>query len=124
MYHPPFHRRILPWLYIAIFLGTAPLLIFYTAGYRYNPKKHQIERSGTLIIDTIPKGARVSLDGRDSQEVSPITFQNIPPGWHEDRHTKNGYFPWQSILDIRAEQVTFANNLWLWRQSIPSFLCA
>lgn len=117
MYHPPFHRRILPWLYIAIFLGTAPLLIFYTAGYRYNPKKHQVERSGTLIVDSSPKGAHVFLDGQDTQEVSPITFQNIAPGWHDVKLVKSGYHSWQNTLDLRAEQVTFANNIWLWRES-------
>ena len=122
MYQPPFHRRILPWLYVAVFLATAPLLIFYTAGYRYNPKKQQIERSGTLIVDTFPKGAHIYLDGHDTQEISPITFQNISPGWHELRLTKNGYHPWQNNVNIRAEQVSFANNVWLWRESTSTLL--
>ena len=122
MYHAPFHRRILPWLYVAIFLGVAPILIFYTAGYRYNSKKHQIERSGTLIVNTSPKGTRVFLDGHDTQEVSPITFQNITPGWHELRIEKSGYHTWQRTLNVRAEQVTFATDVWLWRQADPSLL--
>ena len=99
-------------------------MIFYTAGYRYNAKKHDIERSGSLIVDTLPKGANVYLDGSDTHEISPITFQNISPGWHEISLQKPGYHTWHHVLDVRAEQVTFANNVWLWKKSTPTLIHA
>ena len=74
MYRPPFHRRILPWIFTIIFFVAAPALVFYTAGYRWNPKKEKIERNGTLIIDSTPADARVYLNGRDTGETTPISF--------------------------------------------------
>ncbi|MDP3794088.1 MAG: PEGA domain-containing protein, partial [Candidatus Uhrbacteria bacterium] len=115
----PFYRRILPWLYLAIFIIIAPLLIFYTAGYRYNLKKAKIERNGTLLVDSNPKGASVLIDDRDTGEKTPISFQNLSPGRHTIRITKHGYHPWQKNLDIRPEQVTFTNDVWLWQNTQP-----
>ncbi len=56
--------------------------------------------------------------------MTPVTFQNIVPGLHRVRVSKNQYFPWEKILEIRAEQVTFANRIWLWKQSSPSLVLA
>lgn len=116
-YRAPFHRRILPWLSLAVFLALAPVVVFYTAGYRYNPKKSIVERNGTLILDSTPRGATVLLDGRETGEKTPITLQNVAPGIHHIRLVREGFYPWEKELDVRAEQVTFANTIWMWRQA-------
>jgi hypothetical protein len=118
-YTPPLHRRILPWLFFLIFLAVAPALLLYTAGYRYNPKKNQLERNGTLIIDSTPSGAIVFIDGENTGETSPVTIQNVVPGWHKIGLQKPGFHPWEKTIEIRPEQVSFANDIWLWRESAP-----
>lgn len=119
MYKPPFHRRILPWIFTIIFFASAPALVFYTAGYRWNPKKDKVERNGTLIIDSKPTGARILLNGNDSGETTPVTLQNTAPGRYLIRLEKDGYHPWEKRLDVQPEYVTFANDLWLWKISEP-----
>lgn len=120
MYRAPFHRRILPWIFAIVFIVAAPALVFYTAGYRWNPKKDKIERNGTLIVDSIPDGARLFLNGRDTEEASPITLQNVTPGKYTVLLTLDGYHPWQKRLDVYPEHVTFANAVRLWRDASPS----
>jgi hypothetical protein len=123
MYRAPFHRRILPWIFTIAFIVAAPALVFYTAGYRWNPKKEKIERNGTLIVDSVPQDARLFLNGRDTAETSPITLQNVTPGKYTVSLTLDGYHPWQKRLDVYPEYVTFANNVRLWRDTNPvSFL--
>lgn len=122
MHSISFSRRILPWLYILIFLLTAPFLILYTAGYRYNAKKAQVERNGTLIVDSFPTKADVFIDDKATGEVTPITFQNITPGVHRIRIAKQNYRSWEKSLDVRSELVTFANNVWLLREAKPTFV--
>ncbi len=119
---PPFHRRLLPWLFFIVFLGLAPALILYTAGYRYNTKKGLLERNGTLIIDSTPRGANVWIDDQDTKETTPVTFQNMAPGWHSIRVVRNGYLAWQKKLEVSAEQVTFANQIWFWKNASSTFL--
>lgn len=122
MYKPPFLRRILPWLYVLVFFIVAPVLLFYTAGYRYNLKKRLIERNGALIVDGSPKDAPIFLDGVDTGNTLPYTFQNIAPGWHTIRVEKPGYSTWEKRLEIRAEQVSFVNTIRLWPKTAPSLV--
>ncbi len=118
--HPiPFHRRVLPWVYLTIFLVLAPVLLLYTAGYDYNTKKQTIERSGTLIVDTTPRSARILIDGTDTHETTPTTFQHASIGTHRVRVERDGYLPWERDVDIKPEQVTFANNVILWKDVLP-----
>lgn len=115
MYTPPLHRKLLPWLYAAIFLIIAPALIFYTSGYRYNLKKAAIEKYGTLITDSTPAGASVLIDDQDAGDTTPATFQEMTPGLHRVRIQKDRYLPWEKTLEIRQERATFADHVHLWR---------
>lgn len=119
MYSTPFHRRILPWVFAIILLIMAPAVIFYTSGYRWNPKKGVIERNGTLIIDTIPSGATISLNGREQAEKTPVTLQNVSPGTYAISLSKDGYHTWSKSLSIDPERVTFATGINLWPVSEP-----
>lgn len=115
-----FHRRIMPWIFILAFLIIAPTVVFYTSGYRWNPKKGRVERSSTVIIDSIPAGADVAIDGRPTEEKTPVTIQNMAPGIHRLLVSKPGYHPWEKSLDVRPELVTFANSIQLWKEEEPS----
>ncbi len=115
MYTPPLHRKLIPWVYTALFFLVAPVVVFYTAGYRYNSKKAAIEKRGTLIVDSEPEDARILLDGQDTRSKTPGVFQELTPGWHQVRFEKDGYLPWEKSLEIRAERVTFADHARLWR---------
>lgn len=119
MYSPPLHRKLLPWAYAALFFVVAPLLLFYTAGYRYNTKKAAIEKHGTLIIDSSPAGASITLDGQVGIDTTPATFQELVPGWHRVRVERPGYAPWEKSLEIRAERATFADRIHLFREAPP-----
>ena len=118
-YRTPLIRRILPWIYVVIFFVTAPLVVFYTSGYRYNFKKGAVERNGTLIVDSIPTGGDVSIDNQASGEKTPITFQQMTPGWHSVRVTKAGYGSWQQEVFVRAERVSFIDHVGLWKLGDP-----
>jgi len=122
VYRAPFHRQIIPWIFAAIFFATAPVLIFYTSGYRLNTKKTVIERNGTLIVDSTPRGARVYIDDTFTEKYTPVTFQNMAPGDHTIRLERDTYHPWEKRLNVRPEQVTFANTVWLWRDVEPQLV--
>ncbi|MCC7522326.1 PEGA domain-containing protein [Candidatus Uhrbacteria bacterium] len=121
-YRAPFHRRVIPWIFIAVFIVAAPTLIFYTSGYRFNPNKNTIERNGTLILDTEPGNALIELTGNVSNMRTPETLQSMAPGPYRIRFTLDGYHPWEKTLEIKPEQVTFANTVMLWKDTDPALL--
>lgn len=116
----PFHRRVFLWVFFITFIALAPTVVFYTAGYRWNPKKGAIERNGTLIIDTAPKGATIVLNGKTLPDRTPVTLQNVAPGAYTIRLERDDYHPWEKTLEVKAERVTFANNIRLWPVSEPA----
>ncbi|MFA6099634.1 MAG: PEGA domain-containing protein [Patescibacteria group bacterium] len=118
----PFHRKVLPWMFTLIFLIMAPALVFYTSGYRWNPKKHAIERNGTLIIDTSPTGASIKLNGKSIPETTSVTLQNMAPGNYDIELDLKGYHPWSKTLSIDPERVTFASNIILWPDQEPQLV--
>jgi len=121
MYAPPFHRRILPWIFAIVFIASAPVLVFYTAGYRYNPLKEKIERNGTMIFDSKPSGAAILLNGTATGKTTPVTVQDVVPGRYVIRYEKDGYWPWEKQLDVLPELVTFANDVRLWKKSSATY---
>lgn len=114
MYSPPLHRRLLPWVYVVTFFLVAPMVIFYTSGYRYNSKKATIEKRGTLLTDSTPTGASIWIDGQPTNSETPAVFQELTPGFHQIRFQKDQYLPWEKTLEIKPERVTFANEAHLW----------
>jgi hypothetical protein len=115
----PFHRRILPWIFIIVFLAVAPAVVFYTAGYRWNSKKGKVELNGTIIFDSTPNGASVFIDGQPTKVFTPVTIQDMAPGIHQFSVTNSGYHDWQKTLEVRSEHVTFANTITLWKDGQP-----
>jgi len=114
-----FHRRILPWVFVLVFLVMAPAVVFYTAGYRWNQKKGVLERNGTLIIDATPSGAAIDLNGQRITDLAPVTLQNVAPGNYEIKLTLKGYHPWSKTLNVEPERVTFASQIFLWPMAEP-----
>ena len=115
----PFHRRVLPWIFILAFLAVTPIVLFYMAGYRWDAKKGRIERNSTVIVDSTPKGAEITIDGLLTSEVTPVTFETIDPGAHRFKLTSSGYHNWEKTFDVRSDVVTFANQIWLWKDAQP-----
>jgi len=110
-------RRAIALTFIIAFLVTAPLLIFYTAGYRYNFKKAQVQKTGTLIVKTTPRSALVSLNGKSFEATTPLRENNILPDEYDIEITKSGYYPWQKRLSIRPQETTFIEDVVLFPQS-------
>ena len=115
----PLYRKLLLWFFVLVFLISAPLVVFYTAGYRWNPKKGAIERNGTLIIDTTPTNAQIRLNNDLLTETSPSTLKNLSPGTYHIELSLDGYHPWEKTVDIRPEYVTFVNEVHLWPDVLP-----
>lgn len=118
----PFHRRILPWVFVIIFVVLAPTMIFYTSGYRLNPNKRVVERNGTMIIDSLPSRATVYLNDQLLNERTETTLQQVAPGSYTVKLEKAGYHTWQKRLEVKPELVTYINNARLWKKSTPLLL--
>ncbi len=115
-------RRIVFYVSTGIFLVTAPLIIGYTAGYRYHFKQHRIVKTGGLFIATNPKDATIEINTTLRNETSPASILNLSPGDYRVRITKDGYWPWEKRLPVESERMTFANDIVLFKKEPPTLI--
>lgn len=112
-------RRIIAFIFIAAFLITAPILILYASGYRYNLKKNQLKKTGALFIKTEPKSATIYIDNKMQTEKTPAQITHIFPNSHDIAVKKSGYYTWEKNLEIRPQTTTFAENIVLFKNTEP-----
>jgi len=110
------HPRLRLFLYITFvsgFLISAPLVVLYTAGYRFNLETGRFTRTGVLSLDSSPKGATIYIDDERQRERTPAVLKNVIPGTHRVRLEKDGFSSWQKTLSVTAQETTFANKIGL-----------
>lgn len=116
------HRRIISLTFILIFIIGSPLLILYTAGYRYNLKKGTIQKTGALVLETTPNRANIFLNNKDINEKTPARLNHILPEEYKVKIEKEEYYPWQKNLTIRSQETTFAEDIVLFKKSQPELI--
>lgn len=112
-------RRVVYLSFIIIFLISAPLIILYAQGYRYNFKRGKIQKTGILIISSLPKKANVYLNEKlIVGEETPSRLEKLLPADYEIKLAKAGYHPWTKKLQIAENATTFAEDVILWKDTL------
>jgi len=110
------YRKAVYITFVIIFFITAPIIVLYTSGYRYNLSKGRIQKTGILIISSIPKKADIYLNSKKVENKStPAEIKNVLPGDYEIILSKDGYHNWQKKLPVYENFTTFAEKVNLWK---------
>lgn len=101
-------RRLIITLVTAIILvvGTYTAIQF-AKGYRPDLKTREIKGTGLLVVNSIPEGAQVFINGKLTTATDDTL--NLPPDDYQVEIKKDGYIPWKKTLKIQVELVTQAN---------------
>jgi serine/threonine protein kinase/formylglycine-generating enzyme required for sulfatase activity len=78
--------------------------------------KNRLSKAGSLIIKTIPEGAKVLLGGKE-QGISPTTFNRLYPGKYTLYLSKEGYDTKKIDLSILPEELLEPKPIQLVRQT-------
>jgi hypothetical protein len=108
--------------FIVLFLVTTPLVILYTAGYRWNGKKDRLEKVGIIFLRSRPSGADIYLDGKLRKETSPARLRDLLPDTYQVKVGKTGYANWSKQLPVESALTTFAEGIILWKNAAPEKL--
>lgn len=104
---------------VVFFLILAPIVLLYTAGYRYNSKKQRIEKVGIIFVRSRPSGADIYLNGKLRTETTPARLRNLLPGNYTVGITKKNYTLWEKTLPVESERTTFAEGAAIFKNSEP-----
>ncbi len=115
-------RKIILLVFLAAFAVSAPAVVLYTSGYRYNWRRNRVEKTGILKLASQPAGARIYLNGEAQPKLTPTSIFRLLPEEYVIRMEKTGYFPWNKTLEIVSGETTFADNVVLTRDALPQLL--
>lgn len=128
------HRKILFITFVLAFLIITPLVSLYATGYKLG-NGFNIEKTGILIMDTEPKGAKIYLNDKVQTTflkkiiaqsgnfiTTPAKIKNLLPGEYNVRVELPGYWTWQKKLTIKPGESTFAEDINLFKKNTPLLL--
>ena len=117
-------KKILFFGLCLLFLISAPSVIFYSLGYRFDFENIKIVQTGGLFLKISPPGVIVDID----QELHKKTnfffdsafINGLIPKDYQVTIQKTDYHPWSKVLKIEEKQVTEAKNIVLFPKN-PEF---
>lgn len=104
---------------IATFFIISPILILYTAGYRYNVAERTIVQTGVLSIDVRPHDAAVFVNDVSVHKRMPLRLSNRTPGQYRVRIEASGYHAWETTVPVESKRTTYIRNLALLEDTAP-----
>lgn len=118
----PVVRNIIFYVFLAAFLIIAPLLVLYTAGYRYNAGSGQVIRTGVLSVSTVPRGATILLDNKTLKRDTPYVIKHMNPGTYLLTLEKEDYHTWSGEVEVPSGETTTVHNVLLLRDAPAELL--
>src|SRR3990167_4243959 len=112
-------RLILFLMFLFAFLISAPLIVLYTAGYRFDLSHGRIVHTAILNISSIPRNAMVFLDRLPSTDRTPAVINTIVPGEHLIELQKTGYLPWKTSVSFLSQEARILNDVVLFLDKQP-----
>ncbi len=110
-------RLLLFLIFLFAFLITAPLVVLYTAGYRFDFTANAIVHTGVLNVTSVPRSATVWIDGDKQSDRTPSVLDDVMPGERVVRVTKDGYTSWEKTLLVESRDTTFVYDAMLFLET-------
>lgn len=60
-------------------------------------------QTGSLQIGSVPTGASITLDGQQTDEKTPFTFDGLSAGWHTIQLSLADFVDWQDSVQVFAD---------------------
>jgi hypothetical protein len=114
------HRRILYIIFFIVFFITAPLVIMWAQGYKFDWNNKSWQKTGVLFLEVKPKNAEIYLNNEFYGKKTSVRVKNLLPNEYEVKVAKEGYIPWIKKLNIYPSVTTFAQYVRLFKQDLPT----
>jgi len=107
---------------VFLYLVIAPVLIFYSLGYRVDFEKKRLVSTGGLYLKIWPQEANILIDDKINKRTGLFSNQILIQGLFPKKHTilvkKEGYSSWQKSLEIKDKEVTKVENITLIKEKV------
>jgi hypothetical protein len=88
-----------------------PIVLLYSSGYAIDFKRWRIQQTGTVVVNTLPEQATITMEGIDHLFKSPAIINRIVPGSYLLSISKPNYTAWSTVLDVNPNYSTVLNQV-------------
>jgi hypothetical protein len=102
------YRRLIFWAFFLLFVLSAPVVILYSQGYRFDQYSRIFIRSGSITIKSVPSSVNVYLNDKLQSGHAfdiinnSITLNGLRPGNYTVRVSANYYQDWQKQIEVHS----------------------
>ena len=111
-------RRLIASAFILVFLIAAPILVLYTAGFRWNFKKWSWQKTGSIYIEVEPKDAVILINGKTADQKIPAIINALSPNSYNIKIEKEDFISWERNIEILPEKTSIVKNIILFPKEI------
>lgn len=104
------HRTIFTLTVLILVITSATTAIFYARGFKPDFKNLSIERTGLIVVASVPTGAQVYLDDR-LVSATDTNIAYLEPKTYKVRIEKDGYTRWEKEVAVLEDLATEINAL-------------
>jgi hypothetical protein len=99
-------RRIVFWVFFAVFVVTWPPLLFFALGVEVQPDPEQpVVPTGAIRVESLPPGATIELQDRTLEDPTPAVIDGLEPGQYSLTLTKSGYRSWSAAVTVTDREL-------------------
>jgi len=107
---------------VVCFFSVAPILVYYSMGYRYDFAKMKITKTGGIYVRTFPTAEEVIVDSKISVKpgflANDVFVQSLLPDLHTVLVKKTDYYDYYKTILVEEERVTKLEEILLIRKDI------
>lgn len=115
----PRYRRVFFLGALFIFMTVAPVLILGASGYRYDFQGQALVPTGTLLLKSVPEGAKIHINRREETDRTPAEIQGLLPSRYLLEVNSEDFRPWRKEVEIQANRMTVEDRILLIPKRIP-----
>jgi len=108
-------RRIIFFIFVFLFLLSAPLVVLYSQGYRFDFENKKLTQTGGIFLKALPKQAEIYIDEGFSRKTDfffgSILIEELLPKKYNIKVKKEGYFEWEKNLEVKEKEVVEAKEI-------------
>lgn len=106
-------RRFLFYFFVLMFFLTAPFIILYANGYKYDYEQNKFIETGAIYIKSHPKKAKIFINNKIVNKTTPILIKGLLPHRYSIKITVDEAQEWNKDLEVYPGLVTKAENVML-----------
>lgn len=105
-------RKVLFWLFLALYLTATPIAVMYALGYLYKPGTERgLTTYGLISINSTPEDAQIFFGESRFARRTPAVIRDLLPGSYQVRLIRPGYAWWQGPVRVESERATVIDRV-------------